>query len=108
MRPRSLIRGNSATLRASGKTSWQATPDFPASLSILTCRQIPLPQAGLRTLACSALEQLRSPVACGGLTIAMHDSDPDVAEAAWRALRAITGLDLPRDADSVRELLRSS
>jgi hypothetical protein len=67
-----------------------------------------LPQAGLRTLACSALEQLRSPVACGGLTIAMHDSDPDVAEAAWRALRAITGLDLPRDADSVRELLRSS
>ncbi len=51
-------------------------------------------------LSCRALEQLHSLVAVPGLVECLERDDPLVREAAWRALRAITGVDLPPEGDS--------
>jgi hypothetical protein len=51
-------------------------------------------------LACRALGQLGSPVAVRALVACLERHGGPVREAAWRALRAITGLDLPPEADS--------
>jgi hypothetical protein len=59
----------------------------------------------LRRLACGVLQALGASSASGALATALQDSDPGVSEAAWKALVAITGLDLPRDAKRVREIL---
>lgn len=66
------------------------------------------PEPELRLLACDVLGHLGSPAACDALAEAMRDSDPSVCEAAWKALCAITGIDLPRDPDAAREVLRVS
>jgi HEAT repeat protein len=55
-------------------------------------------------LACRALEQLRSPVAVAALIECLDDREPLVRQAAWRALRAITGVELPSDAASWAQL----
>jgi len=62
----------------------------------------------VRTLVISVLEQLGSPAACPALTGMLRDSDKRVVEAAWRALRAISGIELPHDPDQLRELLARS
>jgi len=51
-------------------------------------------------LACRALEQLRSRVAIRGLIECLEHDAPLVREAAWTALRAITGVELPPEIDS--------
>jgi len=51
-------------------------------------------------LSCRALEQLRSPVAVRALVECLDRDEPLVRESAWRALRAITGAELPPEADS--------
>lgn len=51
-------------------------------------------------LTCRALEQLGSPLAVSGLVECLERDDPRVRAAAWKALRAITGADLPPEADS--------
>jgi HEAT repeat protein len=50
---------------------------------------------GLRAAACAALGQLDDPAAVPALVAALDDPDPGVWDAAWRALRRITGKDLP-------------
>jgi HEAT repeat protein len=65
-------------------------------------------QPELRRLACSVLQQLGVPSACGALAGLLEDAEDTVSEAAWQALRALSGLDLPRDAERVRDLLRIS
>jgi len=51
-------------------------------------------------LACRALEQLRSRAGVRGLVECLERSEPGVRSAAWKALRAITGAELPPEADS--------
>lgn len=51
-------------------------------------------------LACRALEQLRSPVAVPELVQCLERDESSVRMAAYRALRAITGVALPPEADS--------
>jgi HEAT repeat protein len=51
-------------------------------------------------LACRALEQLRSPLAVASLVECLERDDARVREAAWRALRIITGVELPPESDS--------
>jgi len=55
-------------------------------------------------LACRALEQLRSTQAIAGLVECLERDDPAVREAAWHALRAITGVELPPERDSWAQL----
>lgn len=64
--------------------------------------------AEIRCLACSVLQQIGAVSSSAALTGALQDSDPGVAEAAWKALKAITGLDLPRDPNRIREILLDS
>lgn len=66
------------------------------------------PESELRALACEVLGHLGSPAACDALSDAMRDSDASVREAAWKALCAITGIELPHDADDARKVLRLS
>jgi HEAT repeat protein len=51
-------------------------------------------------LACRALEQLRARIAVPGLIECLERDDPLVRRAAWKALRAITGVELPPEVDS--------
>jgi HEAT repeat protein len=51
-------------------------------------------------LACRALEQLGSPVAVRGLIECLEHPDAELRDAAWRALCAITGVELPPETDS--------
>ena len=51
-------------------------------------------------LACRALEQLGSRLAVPGLIDCLERDDPLVRRAAWKALRAITGAELPPEVDS--------
>jgi HEAT repeat protein len=62
----------------------------------------------LRRLACATLQTIGSSSAATALTVALDDPDPTVADAAWRALKTITGIELPRDSQRVRELLVNS
>jgi len=48
-------------------------------------------------LACQALARLGSPVGVGALVEALEHRDARVRQAAWKALRAITGVELPPD-----------
>lgn len=57
----------------------------------------------LRTLACSVLAQLGSPRPVRDLVALLEESQEEVREAAHGALMAITGLDLPVDAQAWRE-----
>lgn len=51
-------------------------------------------------LACRALGELRSRVAVPALIECLERGEPALREAAWQALRAITGEDLPAEAAS--------
>jgi HEAT repeat protein len=51
-------------------------------------------------LSCRALELLGSSTAVRGLVECLQSDSPAVREAAWQALRAITGDDLPMESDS--------
>jgi HEAT repeat protein len=62
----------------------------------------------VRIQVISVLEQLGSPVACPALLGLLRDDDKRVVEGAWRALRAISGIELPHDPDQLRELLARS
>ena len=62
----------------------------------------------VRSLVISVLEQLGSPVAVPALLGMLRDSDKRVVDAAWRALKTISGIDLPRDPEQLRDLLARS
>jgi HEAT repeat protein len=62
----------------------------------------------VRSLAISVLERLDSPVACGALIGMLNDGDSKVGEAAWHALHAISGIELSRDPEQLRELFGRS
>ncbi|HTF88955.1 MAG TPA: HEAT repeat domain-containing protein, partial [Planctomycetota bacterium] len=49
----------------------------------------------VRRLTCIALAQFRSRTAVAGLLVCLDDASPEVRTEAGRALRAVTGLDLP-------------
>ena len=51
-------------------------------------------------LACRALEELRSTVGVRALIECLDDTDASVRTAAWKALRAITGAELPPESAS--------
>lgn len=54
-------------------------------------------------LACRALGRLRSPVAVQALLECTESEDARLREAAWKALRAIPGVELPPESDSWAE-----
>ncbi len=56
--------------------------------------------AGEVRSACQALEQLGSTRALGALIECLERDDPLVRAAAWKALRTLTGLDLPPERNS--------
>jgi HEAT repeat protein len=55
--------------------------------------------------ACVTLRQLGSTVALEVLVELLGDEDQDVAREAWTTLRALTGQDLPLQAESWQEAL---
>lgn len=55
---------------------------------------------GLRRLLCNALEALGSEPTAASLVPLLEDPDPVVAEAALRALKAVTQLDLPAELEA--------
>lgn len=55
------------------------------------------PQPALRSPICRAIQRLGVDNVTGGL-VDLLDSDPESAQAAWRALVALTGRELPADA----------
>jgi len=62
----------------------------------------------VRSLVISVLARLGSPAACPALLGMLGDGDAKVSEAAWQALRTISGIELPRDPEALRELLGSA
>jgi hypothetical protein len=64
--------------------------------------------ADLRRLACGTLQALGARAAFPALVLALADPEPRVSDAAWKALCALTGMDLPRDVEVVRSLLARS
>jgi HEAT repeats len=77
-----------------------------AELSVEVAKILAHDRPELRLLACDVLQRLGSTSSCRALATAMTDPDRKVAEAAWRALQAIAGRDLPRDPDRVRTVMR--
>jgi HEAT repeat protein len=59
----------------------------------------------LRAKACDALAQLASPVALGGLLLALDDREPSVSDAARAALERIHGSPLPASSAECRRVL---
>lgn len=55
------------------------------------------PDAPVRRLACDVIEQLGSRSVTPDLVELLSDPDDELADRAWRILRAWTGRDLPRD-----------
>jgi len=62
----------------------------------------------VRGLVISVLQRLGSPVACGALLRLMADGDSKTAEAAWQALHTISGIELTRDLEQLREVFGRS
>jgi HEAT repeat protein len=62
----------------------------------------------LRRIACDVLGRLGSSTANAKLLAALGDPDPGVAEAARRALAAISGLDVPRDPAQARGVIQGT
>ena len=65
------------------------------ALAAELCRALDHPQHEVRRLAAVALGALRSRTALPGLLGCLDDEDPQVRSAACRALRSVTGLNLP-------------
>ncbi len=65
-------------------------------------------RAVLRGLACGVLQDLGATTSLPALTAALDDPEDHVAQAAWQALRSITGLDLSRDPEQARAVLGRS
>jgi HEAT repeat protein len=63
------------------------------------------PSAAVRAQACLGLERLRSRAGLDALAQALSDSEATVGNQALQALRSITGLDLPWDANAWRAAL---
>ncbi len=60
----------------------------------------------LRRVVPGALAQIGSAVAVPALIDTLDDPDPDVARIGWKALEALTGLDLPLDPEAWRSAVR--
>jgi len=73
----------------------------------LSLRVAPLlqdPDPTVAQLAAQTLRSLRSKVACAPLVLALERPELEVGLESWRALRAITGKDLPRDVEVWRAM----
>lgn len=68
-------------------------------------RALGRPEPEVRQLACKTLLALGSPLVLSELVSALDDPAPKVADEAWKALRAITGRDLPQQAEAWMEVL---
>jgi len=79
-----------------------AREDLALALGALL--ESPLP--AMRRLACEAASELRDRRVLPHLLDVFGDDSPAVADEAWRAAGAITGLSLPRDAELWRAELR--
>ena len=66
------------------------------------------PKAEVRCMAVNVLERLGSPAACGALVGLLDDPDAKVAEAAWQALRTISGVELTRDPELLHQMFGGS
>lgn len=62
----------------------------------------------LRRIACDVLGRLGSPAANAKLLAALEDPDAGVAESARQALKAISGLDVPRDPALARGVIQGA
>ena len=62
-------------------------------------RVLQLDDLEVQSLACTTLGQLGSAAAVPALVCALEHDDPVVRMSAWNALRKITRLDLPPDAE---------
>jgi HEAT repeat protein len=62
----------------------------------------------VRGIVISVLEHIGSPAACTALAGMTRDSDAKVVDAAWRALRSISGLELARDPEQLRRWFERS
>jgi HEAT repeat protein len=62
-------------------------------------------QREVKPLACLALMELGSKAAVPALLEVLDHEETELAEAAWRALRALTGKDLPLDHTAWRSAL---
>lgn len=60
----------------------------------------------LRALACGTLRALDSAAGYRPLAACLDDEDATVADAAWQALRSISGMELTHDPVAVRRLLQ--
>ncbi|HED64300.1 MAG TPA: HEAT repeat domain-containing protein [Planctomycetes bacterium] len=74
-----------------------------SSLALDLTAALDRPEPELVALACRALGELGSPVACGRLVDLLESRDGDVRTAALGALQRITGGDLPEDVRLWRE-----
>ena len=66
-------------------------------LALWVAPQLEHEAPNVRQAAIVVLEQLGSPEALPALAAALADEEPSVARAAWSALRALTGKELPPD-----------
>ena len=83
----------SAALQAITRHRWRRH-DLAGELEPLLTH----PDAVVRRLACAALGQLGSATSIAGLLECMaSDPAPEVPREAWKALKKLTGLDLPQD-----------
>lgn len=75
------------------------------ALRVMPLLQSPAPDVA--KLAAQTLRILRSKVACVELIRALERPEPEIGLEAWRALRAITRKDIPRDVDAWRSACRA-
>jgi HEAT repeat protein len=70
---------------------------FPGRIARAFAQALGRAQAEEAELACQALARLRSPAGVPALVEALDHRDARVRNAAWKALRDITGVELPPD-----------
>jgi hypothetical protein len=99
---RDAARAAAALRECAGRRAWRES--LAAEITPVLDRG----EVELRVLTCEVLESLRALAAIRPLAAALADPEQRVRDAAWRALGAITGLDLPRDAAAAAEDLQIS
>ena len=70
------------------------------------CLRIPTESRKSRTVACVALGRMVSHASAPILVAALQDRDEGVRNAAYAALRRVTGKDLPNDIDAWEAAVR--
>ncbi len=74
-------------------------------MAVDIARALERPEPEVRQLVCKTLLALNSPLVLSELVLALDDPAPKVVDEAWKALRGITGKDLPQQAEAWMEVL---